>query len=135
MNYTLARFLVMESCLSWIYLTPKSLGAIFNVCAKTSSPMALGVTGPSGVDDSSRSNLYIYQMAEIGRQDTQSNPDGTALAESLLARCKTLLSELEAFRTFVDERAAEQEPVVDIRKFQSSVNTELKSLHKVNSNP
>lgn len=74
-------------------------------------------------------------MAESARQDAQSNPDGTDLAESLLTKCQTLLSELEAFRTFVDERAAEQEPVVDIRKFQTSVGTELKSLHKVHPLP
>lgn len=70
-------------------------------------------------------------MAEENKDDVQSIPDGTALAEDLLARCKTLLHELEAFRVFVDERRTEQEPVVDIRKFQTSVGTELKSLQKV----
>lgn len=69
--------------------------------------------------------------AEEGKDDTRSIPDGTALAENLLARCKALVSELEAFRVFVDERRAEQEPVVDIRRFQTSVGTEWTSLQKV----
>jgi len=73
----------------------------------------------------------MLAMAEENKHDTQTILDGTALAEDLLAKCKTLLNELEAFRAFVDERRTEQEPVVDIRKFQTSVGTELKSLLKV----
>ena len=57
--------------------------------------------------------------------------DGAALAEDLLAKCRTLLNELENFGTFVVEQKLEQEPAVEIRKFQTSVATELKSLEKV----
>ncbi len=74
---------------------------------------------------------YSLAMTDENRDDFQSIPDGTALAEDLLARCKTLLNELEAFRAFVEERRTEQEPVVDIRRFHTSVGTELKSLQKV----
>ena len=57
--------------------------------------------------------------------------NGSALAEDLLARCQTLLDELENFRIFVAEQRLEQEPAVDIRKFQTSVVTEHKSLQKL----
>lgn len=56
---------------------------------------------------------------------------GTALAEDLLARCQTLLNELQDFTRFVTEQQSVQEPAVDIRKFQSSVRTEHRSLQKV----
>ena len=61
--------------------------------------------------------------------------DGAALAEDLLARCRTLLNELEDFGTFVLEQKLEHEPAVEIRKFQTSVATELKSLEKVSRPP
>ena len=57
--------------------------------------------------------------------------NGSALAEDLLARCQTLLDELENFRIFVAEQRLEQEPAVDIHKFQTSVATEHKSLQKL----
>lgn len=57
--------------------------------------------------------------------------DGAALAEDLLAICRTLLTELEDFGNFVVEQKLEQEPAVEIRKFQTSVAMELKSLEKV----
>ena len=57
--------------------------------------------------------------------------DGRALAEDLLARCQTLLHELEEFKIFVTEQGLEQEPAVDIHKFHTSVTTEHKSLQKL----
>lgn len=57
--------------------------------------------------------------------------EGNALAEDLLARCQTLLNELEDFRKFVTEQRLEQDPAVDIHKFQTSVATEHKSLQKL----
>lgn len=83
------------------------------------------------IQHSQKYSAICLGMSERNEYDSQSIPDGTALAEDLLARCKTLLSELEAFRNFVDERRTEQEPVVDTRKFQTSVGTELKSLQRV----
>lgn len=78
-----------------------------------------------------KSTPHVLTMPKGNKDYVQNIPDGTALAENLLARCKTLLNELERFRGFVDERRTEQEPVVDIRRFQTSVGTELKSLQKV----
>lgn len=57
--------------------------------------------------------------------------DGGRLAEDLLSKCHTLLRELEEFRSFVTEQKLVQEPAVEIRKFQTSVAIELKSLQKV----
>ena len=57
--------------------------------------------------------------------------DGGRLAEDLLSKCHTLLRELEEFRNFVTEQKLVQEPAVEIRKFQTSVATELKILKKV----
>lgn len=57
--------------------------------------------------------------------------DGAALAEDLLKRCRSLLTELEDFGAFVLEQKLQQEPAIEIRKFQTSVATELKSLEKV----
>lgn len=57
--------------------------------------------------------------------------EGSALAEDLLARCQSLLNELEDFRKFVTEQRSEQEPAVDIHKFQTSIATEHKSLQKL----
>ena len=57
--------------------------------------------------------------------------DGGRLAEDLLSKCHTLLRELEEFRNFITEQKLVQEPAVEIRKFQTSVATELKILQKV----
>ena len=57
--------------------------------------------------------------------------DGGRLAEDMLSKCHTLLRELEEFRSFVTEQKLVQEPAVEIRKFQTSVATELKILQKV----
>lgn len=57
--------------------------------------------------------------------------EGTTLAEDLLARCQSLLKELEDFRNFLIKQRLEQEPAVDIHKFQTSVATEHKSLQKL----
>ena len=57
--------------------------------------------------------------------------DGTVLAEDLLARCRSLLNELEDFRSFAAEQKLAQDPAIEIRKFQLSVSAELKSLQKV----
>ena len=59
------------------------------------------------------------------------NIDGANLAETLLIKCQTLLGELEGFRRFIEKRHLEREHAVDIRKFQTSVSTEQKSLLKV----
>ena len=65
-------------------------------------------------------------------KDTESPlADGTALAEDLLSKCQILLTELEAFGTFIAEQKLEQDSAADTRKFQNSVVTELKSLQKV----
>ncbi|KAL2048231.1 hypothetical protein N7G274_000142 [Stereocaulon virgatum] len=57
--------------------------------------------------------------------------DGAALAEDLLKRCRSLLTELDDFGAFVLEQKLQQEPAIEIRKFQTSVATELKSLEKL----
>lgn len=57
--------------------------------------------------------------------------EGSSLAEALLARCQTLLNELEDFKKFVNKQKLEQGSVVDIHKFQTSITTEHKSLHKL----
>ena len=57
--------------------------------------------------------------------------EGSSLAENLLARCQTLLSELEDFRGFVTKQKLEQESAVDINKFQTSVIAEHKSLQRL----
>ena len=64
-------------------------------------------------------------------QAEATSTEGSALAEDLLARCQTLLDELQDFRDFVTEQRLEQEPAVDIHKFQTSVATEFKSLQKL----
>lgn len=53
-------------------------------------------------------------------------PEG---AEQLLQKCHHLLSELEELQAFITER--KKEHAVDIRQFQNSVRSELKSLEKV----
>ena len=70
-------------------------------------------------------------MPDENDNDIQNTFDGTALAESLLKRCHHLLAELEEFRTFLEQQRTEQESAVEIRKFQQSVGSELKSLQKV----
>ena len=70
-------------------------------------------------------------MPQQNGQDSRGIADGASLAESLLARCRTLLNELEEFRSFIHKRNTEQEHAVDIRKFQTSVGVEYKSLQKV----
>ena len=57
--------------------------------------------------------------------------EGESLAEDLLARCRTLLNELEDFRKFVTKQKVDQGSAVDIHKFQTSVTTEHKSLQKL----
>lgn len=57
--------------------------------------------------------------------------EGSTLAEDLLARCQTLLNELDDFRKFVTEQGLEQAPALDIHKFQTSVTTEQKTLQKL----
>lgn len=83
--------------------------------------------GMAGGDQFDANSLHVRDHAHKDSSIT----DGTALAEDLLARCQALLKELEGFRSFVEERRAEQESAVEIRKFQTSVGTELKSLQKV----
>lgn len=62
--------------------------------------------------------------------DTQpSSIDGSGLGEDLLKKCHNLLDELQEFRSFLAEQNREKE--VDIRQFQNSVQSELKSLEKV----
>ena len=57
--------------------------------------------------------------------------EGSFLAEDLLARCQSLLNELEEFKIFVAKQKIERESAVDINKFQTSVKTEHKSLQKL----
>lgn len=73
----------------------------------------------------------LFKMVEEHRLVNQGTTEGHTLADNLLARCQKLLHELEEFRSFVNERKAEQEHAVDIRKFQTSVNNEYRSLQKV----
>ena len=70
-------------------------------------------------------------MSKKYPSNSHSIEDGTSLAENLLARCEQLLHELQEFRTFVDERKAEHEHAVDIKKFQTCVDTEYRSLTRV----
>ena len=62
---------------------------------------------------------------------TAGKTEGSALADDLITKSQTLLNELEDFRKFMVEQGNEQEPVVDIHKFQNSVSTEYKSLKKL----
>ena len=74
----------------------------------------------------------VVGMITKGSVNTEATSTvGSALAEDLLARCQCLLNELEDFRKFLTEQRLEQEPAVDIHKFQASVVTEHKSLQKL----
>ena len=74
----------------------------------------------------------VEENITMGSTNTEAtSTEGSALAEDLLARCQTLLNELEDFEKFVIEQRLEQEPTVDIHKFQTSVATEHKSLQKL----
>ena len=62
-----------------------------------------------------------------------------SLADNLLRDCRQLLSELEAFDSFLrsaQERAPKSkfEHVVDMKQFNGMVSTEFKSLQKVSGN-
>ena len=72
-------------------------------------------------------------MTHGSRHDSQTVVDGAVLVESLLAKCQTLLNELREFSSFVEKRKAEQEHAVEIRKFQTAISTEYKSLQRVRS--
>ena len=74
--------------------------------------------------------VYVPTMAGVVSSEATVT-DGDRLAEDLLLRCHTLLRELEEFRSFVLGQELVQEPAVEIRKFRTSVATELKSLQKV----
>ncbi|KAL6721793.1 hypothetical protein ACLMJK_000898 [Lecanora helva] len=70
-------------------------------------------------------------MSQEGH-DKQIDSEGVILADSLLVRCQTLLNELDQFGRFIENRrSAEREHTIEIRKFQSSVTTEFKSLQKL----
>ena len=68
-------------------------------------------------------------------------PDAPVRVEDLLARCNTLLSELEEFKNFVAEAKEGSthalpsigvvEQAVDLRQFHAPIVAELKSLQKV----
>jgi hypothetical protein len=86
--------------------------------------------------------VYQLKMAEAN-----SSLEGVVVADDLLQKCHALLAEynlwlstsnrllvlttsrLQEFRVFIEEK--KQDHVVDIRHFQSSVRSELKSLEKV----
>ena len=71
--------------------------------------------------------LRIYSAMHISvEEDTEKEKP---FVENLLAKCHTLLNELEEFRTFLAER--NKEHTVELRQFRSSVLSELKSLEKV----
>ena len=61
--------------------------------------------------------------------EEESRPKGIVIAEELLGQCHQLLFELEEFQLFLKEQRKEQ--LVDIRQFQNSVRSELKSLERV----
>lgn len=68
--------------------------------------------------------------------DEQSAPDGTALVEKLLRDCQKLLTELEDFRAFVEQRRIlgyRFYKPVEVISLKTAVATELKTLQKVNS--
>lgn len=73
---------------------------------------------------------YVPAMAGILSPEATVT-EGDRLAEDLLSKCHTLLRELEEFRNFVVKQELVQEPAVEIRKFRTSVATELKTLQKV----
>lgn len=70
-------------------------------------------------------------MGDIDGQLTPPPQNDTVRVEDLLRNCHALLTELEAFRTFLVQRKNEQ--TVEIRQFRNSVQSELKSLEKVRS--
>ena len=73
----------------------------------------------------------VKGITNVSANTEATSSEGSSLAEDLLARCQTLLNELEEFRNFVTKQDSEQESAVDIHKFQTSVATEHKSLQKL----
>ena len=89
-------------------------------------------TGVNMAEDYDSDAENVVDRISVGSANTEATPtEGSTLAEDLLARCQSLLKELEDFRKFVAEQSLEQEPAVDIHKFQTSITTEHKSLQKL----
>ncbi|KAL5051801.1 hypothetical protein BDW71DRAFT_193342 [Aspergillus fruticulosus] len=63
--------------------------------------------------------------------DTQGSPcTGHTLAQALVARCRTLLSELDAFRDLLSQTQRNPQ-IVEVRSLRSNVVTELKTLERL----
>ncbi|KAF6231459.1 hypothetical protein HO173_010211 [Letharia columbiana] len=81
--------------------------------------------------DAERVGGVVSSITNGSATTEAASTEGSSLVEDLLARCQSLVNELEDFKKFVAEQRLEQEPAVDIHKFQTSVATEHKSLQKL----
>ena len=66
---------------------------------------------------------------KIAAETSAAPADGAILVEDLLKKCHDLVNELGQFRTFMVEN--NRQNAVEIRQFQNSILSELKSLEKV----
>ena len=88
------------------------------------------VFASTGIVSMTNDHPRLYPTSSPAPNATEATPaDGTILVEDLIAKCHTLLNELEEFRSFITDRR--QEHAVDIRQFHTPVISELKSLQKV----
>lgn len=91
---------------------------------------------PKGADSIASSDLVVLTRKD--KDDVKDRKESTNV-EDLLARCRTLLAEIEALRDFVADCKKGREyalrsgsgEAVDLRQFHAPVVTELKSLQKV----
>ena len=67
----------------------------------------------------------------VSAETSATSADGAILVEDLLKKCQNLLNELAQFHTFLVE--SKKQNVVEIRHFQNSILSELKSLERVRS--
>ena len=79
--------------------------------------------------DEFNSDSFTSPKDSITPETQASSADGALPVEDLLTRCHDLLNELDQFRTYVAEN--KKQKVVEIRPFQNSVSSELKSLERV----
>ena len=63
--------------------------------------------------------------------DASQPSDGAALVKSLLGKCQRLLTELEEFREFAEQRKLYRYSPVEIGQLKSTVRSEYRSLQKV----
>lgn len=82
----------------------------------------------NGVEEHHSDDL-ITPNDSVTAETSAAAADGAILVEDLLKKCHDLLNELDQFRTFVAEN--NRQNAVEIRQFQNSILSELKSLEKV----